>query len=198
MRSGPSSPRRRRNCDRSDPADDHKGDYWDHVAFDPEHRLVVAVVPGARDVEGTEALVGEFRRRTGGRAMGLMTSDRLSGLRDGDPACLRRDGHAAPHRQAGPAQGAVHGAAPGLAYAAVEKVREKGRVVEIVTRVVFGTMAAVAAALAGSGVSRSINTSFAGASQRDGPAPQRQEVAEDLSVLEGLALPRGGHLLHDV
>ena len=28
---------------RSDPADDHKGDYWDHVAFDPEHKLVVAV-----------------------------------------------------------------------------------------------------------------------------------------------------------
>ena len=32
--------------------------------------------------------------------------------------------------------------------------------VEILTRVVFGTMAAVAAALAGSRVSRSINTSF--------------------------------------
>ena len=63
------------NCDRRDPADDHKGDCWDHVAFDPEHRLVVAVVPGARDVEGTEALVGEFRRRTGGRAMRPMTSD---------------------------------------------------------------------------------------------------------------------------
>jgi IS1 family transposase len=63
------------HCDRSDPADDHKGDYWDHVAYDPEHRLVVAVVPGARDVEGTEALVGEARRRTGGRIMRLMTSD---------------------------------------------------------------------------------------------------------------------------
>jgi hypothetical protein len=39
-------------------------------------------------------------------------------------------------------------------------VRKKGRVVEILTRVVFGTMAAVAAALAGSRVSRSINTSL--------------------------------------
>ena len=63
------------HCDRSDPADDPKGDDWDHFGFDPEHRLVIAVVPGARDVEGTEALVGEFRRRTGGRAMRLMTSD---------------------------------------------------------------------------------------------------------------------------
>ena len=74
MRSGPSSPRTtpqalEANCDRSNPADDHKGDYWDHVALDPEHRLVVAVVPGARTIENTEALVQEFRRRTGGRLM---------------------------------------------------------------------------------------------------------------------------------
>ena len=49
---------------------------------------------------------------------------------------------------------------PGLNYAMVEKRREKGRVVEILTRVVFGTMAAVLAALAQSRVSRWINTSF--------------------------------------
>jgi IS1 family transposase len=48
----------------------------------------------------------------------------------------------------------------GLVYTTVEKGRKKGRVVEILTRVVFGTMAAVAAALAGSRVSRLINTSF--------------------------------------
>ena len=30
------------------PGDDHKGDWWDHVAYDPEHKLVLAVVPGAR------------------------------------------------------------------------------------------------------------------------------------------------------
>jgi hypothetical protein len=48
----------------------------------------------------------------------------------------------------------------GLVYATVEKVRKKGRVVEILTRVVFGTMAALAAALAESRVSRSVNTSL--------------------------------------
>src|SRR4051812_32036207 len=63
------------NCDRDDPADDHKGDCWDHVAFDPEHKLVVAVVPGKRTAENTEALVEDFRRRTEGRLMDLMTSD---------------------------------------------------------------------------------------------------------------------------
>jgi hypothetical protein len=48
----------------------------------------------------------------------------------------------------------------GMNYATVEKRREKGRVVEIVTRVVFGTMAAVQAVLAKSKASRRINTSF--------------------------------------
>lgn len=48
----------------------------------------------------------------------------------------------------------------GLTYAAVEKCREKGRVVEIVTRAVFGTMAAVTAARARSAAGRAINTSF--------------------------------------
>jgi IS1 family transposase len=42
----------------------------------------------------------------------------------------------------------------------VTKRREKGRVVEVGTRVVFGTIAAVLAALGASKVSRAINTSF--------------------------------------
>jgi hypothetical protein len=41
-----------------------------------------------------------------------------------------------------------------------EKTREKGRVVRIVTRVVFGTIAAVTAALGMSRASRAVNTSF--------------------------------------
>ena len=49
---------------------------------------------------------------------------------------------------------------PGLTYATVEKRREKGRVAEILTRVIFGTIAAVVAALARPGAGRTINTSF--------------------------------------
>ena len=48
----------------------------------------------------------------------------------------------------------------GLTYAVVEKTRERGRVVRVATRVVFGTVEAVAAALKRSRVSRAINTSF--------------------------------------
>jgi hypothetical protein len=47
-----------------------------------------------------------------------------------------------------------------LTYAVVEKVREKGRVVKVLTRVVFATMAAVTWALGLSRVSQAINTSF--------------------------------------
>jgi hypothetical protein len=47
-----------------------------------------------------------------------------------------------------------------LTDAVVEKTRAKGRVVKLLTRVVFGTMAAVVAALAMSRVSTVINTSF--------------------------------------
>jgi IS1 family transposase len=148
------------NCDRADPADAHKGDYWDHVAFDPEHRLVVAVVPGARDIEGTEALVGEFHRRTEGRTMRLMTSDSYPAY---ETAILGAYGETVtPPRTGKPGRpkSPFRVPRPDLVYATIEKVRKKGRVVEILTRVVFGTMAAVAAALAGSRVSRAINTSF--------------------------------------
>jgi hypothetical protein len=63
------------NCDPSDPADARKGDHWDHVALDPDHRLVVSVVPGKRTAEDTGASVQDFRRRTAGRLMGLITTD---------------------------------------------------------------------------------------------------------------------------
>ena len=67
--------KKQKNCDPADPADDHKGDWWDHVAFDPEHRLVLAVVPGARSIENAEEVVAEVKDRTGGAPPRLMTSD---------------------------------------------------------------------------------------------------------------------------
>jgi len=61
-----------------------------------------------------------------------------------------------PGRPKGPTQTVPEG----LTYAVVEKVREKGRMVRVSSRVVFGTLAAVALALGMSGVSRAINTAF--------------------------------------
>src|SRR3954471_4771766 len=135
------------NCDHSEPGDDHKGDYWDHVAFDPEHRLILGVVPGARTIENTEILVEYFRRRTGGRLMNLMTSDDYPAY---ETAILHAYGETVvPPRTGKPGRPKVpYKAAPaGLNYAVVTKRREKGRVVEVGTRVVFGTVAAVLSAL---------------------------------------------------
>jgi IS1 family transposase len=148
------------NCDRDDPADDRKGDCWDHVALDPEHKLVVAVVPGKRTAENTEALVEEFRRRTGGRLMDLMTSDDYPAY---ETAILHAYGATVtPPRTGKPGRpkAPYQAPPPGLTYATVTKRREKGRVVEVGTRIVFGTIAAVLAALGMSKVSRTINTAF--------------------------------------
>ena len=130
------------------------------MAIDPESRLVLAVVPGARDAESVEEVVDEVKDRTGGRVLDLMTSDDYPAY---ETALLNAYGQEVATTPRGrPSRRMVPEKVPppGLNYATVEKRREKGRVVEIVTRVVFGTMAAVVAALARSKVSRWINTSF--------------------------------------
>ncbi len=130
------------------------------MAIDAESRLVLAVVPGTRDAEAVEAVVGEVKGRTGGRVLDLATSDDYPAY---ETALLNAYGQEVATTATGrPSRKMIPDKAPpaGMNYATVEKRREKGRVVEIVTRVVFGTMAAVQAVLAKSKASRSINTSF--------------------------------------
>ena len=67
--------KKQKNCDPDDPADAHGGDCWDHVALDPEHRLVLAVVPGARTIENTEAVGHEVKERLQNRTPELITTD---------------------------------------------------------------------------------------------------------------------------
>jgi IS1 family transposase len=152
--------KKQKNCDPNNPADDRKGDTWDHVAIDAESRLVVSVVPGERTTEGVIAVVEDFRRRTGGRLMDLITTDGYPAYAE---AILAAYGETiTPPRtgKRGRPRAAYKVAPEGLTYAVVEKAREKGRVVSIATRVVFGTIAGVIAALGRSKASRAINTSF--------------------------------------
>ena len=121
---------------------------------------MLAVVPGARDAESVEEVVAEVKDRTGGRVMDLMTSDDYPAY---EAAILQAYGQEVTTTPTGRTSRRLvpeKVPPPGLTYATVEKRREKGRAVEIVTRVVFGTVAAVTAALARSKVSRSINVSF--------------------------------------
>jgi IS1 family transposase len=148
------------HCDPDDPADANRGDWWDHVAYDPEHRLVLCVVPGARDVECVEEVVDETKQRTGGRVMRLMTSDAYSAYETAILAAYGQEVTTTPSGRESRRLVPEKVPPPDLNYAVVEKRREKGRVVEVLTRVVFGTMAAVLAALGQSRVSRWINVSF--------------------------------------
>jgi len=52
------------------------------VALDPEHRLIVSVVPGKRSPDHVRLLLEDFRRRTAGRIMNLMTSDEYPAYRE--------------------------------------------------------------------------------------------------------------------
>jgi hypothetical protein len=130
------------------------------VALDPESRLVLAVVPGARDAEGVEEVVGEVKDRTGGRVLDLVTSDDYPAY---ETALLEAYGQEVTTTATGrPSRKMIPEKVPppGMSYATVEKRREKGRVVAVITRVIFGTMAAVQVAPARSKASRRINVSF--------------------------------------
>jgi IS1 family transposase len=115
------------------------------VAYDPEHRLVVGVVVGKRAEDNARRVVQEFRERTDGRPINLMTSDEYPAY-----AGAIADAYAEP--------GA--GLPEWLAYATVHKTREKNRVVKVEARVVFGTLLSVAAAVLWSLVSWCVNTVF--------------------------------------
>jgi hypothetical protein len=122
--------------------------------------LVLCVVPGARDVENVEEVVQETKRRTGGRLLRLMTSDAYPAYETAILEAYGQDQTTTPSGRESRRMVPEKVPPPELTYATVEKRKEKGRVVEILTRVVFGTMAAVLAALGQSSVSRWINTSF--------------------------------------
>jgi hypothetical protein len=150
------------NCDPADPADARKGDHWDHVASDPDHRLVVSVVPGKRTAEKTRELVQDLRRRTSGRLMDLITTDEYAPYRG---AILEAYGETVtPPRtgKRGRPRGSYKVAPAGLTYATVPKTRVRGRVTKVERRIIFGTAGSVGTALARSASSRTVNTSFVG------------------------------------
>jgi hypothetical protein len=165
-----------KHCNDDVTDDSQQGDNWDHVAYDPEHRLVVRIVPAKRTAKNVEKLVNDFKKRTGGRSfdfaqdkiMNLMTSDEykpyepVPSVVEGK-AVLKAYGENAKVVHAGKRgrpKGSSHVPAKGLVYATVHKSRRKGRVVKIDLRAVFGSKAQVEAAIEASSVSNVINTAF--------------------------------------
>src|SRR4051794_5091096 len=131
--------KKEKNCDDDDPEDRFRGDCWDHVAFDPEHRLVVSVVPGERTAGSVQELVNDVKERLGGRAPELITTDEYSSY---EGAILEAFGtEVVPPRTGKPGRPrkSYKVAAAGLNYATVHKARKKGRVVGVARRGVFCT-----------------------------------------------------------
>ena len=120
----------------------------------------MSVVPGKRTAQNVERLVEDVKRRTVGRMLNLITTDEYPPYQQailnayGDaviPPRTGKPGRPKAPRKVSPAN---------LKYATVHKTREKGRVVEIDYRVVFGTAEQIEQALAQSQVSNQINTAF--------------------------------------
>jgi IS1 family transposase len=149
--------KKQKNCAADE---ERRGDCWDHVALDPESRLVVSLAVGKRTEDATHTLVRDFHQRTGGRMMRLMTSDEYpvyaAAIREtyGQVVTPPRTGRRGRPRHP------YTVIPPDLTYATVHKDRENNRVVAVSTRVVFGTVLAVVLALLASAVSRAVNTCF--------------------------------------
>jgi IS1 family transposase len=132
-----------KNCRPGDPADDLKGDCWDHVALDPDSRLVLEVVVGPRTGDLAVLLLE-------GAAPELITSDEWSAYPE---AILEVFGEAVtPPRTGTPGRPPGPRVEPpsGMCYAAVPKRREGNRVVSVEEHVVFGEL----------GEGRRANTSY--------------------------------------
>jgi transposase-like protein len=146
--------KKERHCDwLADEDDMLKGDQWDFVALDPDSRLVLSALVGKRLLDNAVLLLEDARGRLGGRVPQLITSDEWAGYAEaikavfGEEVVPPRTGR--PGRPAGPRKEVP----AGLNHATVHKARRKGRVVGVVTRVVLGLVAAVAALLGGKRVS---------------------------------------------
>jgi IS1 family transposase/transposase-like protein len=135
------------------------GDSWIWIAFAPVWRLVLAFVAGKRTQASANLLLERVAHVTDA-TIPFFTSDQLAEYRTAllhvygqwqQPARKGDRGRFPNPRRIAPAD---------LLYAQVVKQRERGAVVAVSTKVVFGDAAAIQAQLATSSTSTTINTSF--------------------------------------
>ena len=140
--------------------EDEYGNNWDYVAYDPVNKLVISVVPGKRNTENTNKVVGELKKRTGGKLLDLIVTDEYKPYKEailyhyGDEIPQERNG------KTGRLPKSKYEAPKGLNYAVVHKTRKKGRVVNIELKTVFGEDDDIKKALQNSRVSQCVNTAF--------------------------------------
>jgi len=135
------------------------GDAWIWIAFAPVWRLVLAFVVGKRTQASANLLLERVAQVTDDR-IPFFTSDQLAEYRTAllhtygqwyQPARNGNRGRYPERRRKAP---------PDLLYAQVVKQRERGTVVAVTTKMVFGDAQAITARLHTSSVSTTVNTSF--------------------------------------
>lgn len=152
--------KKRKHCNNDVSEDLLQGDNWDHVAYDPENRLVISVIPGKRTAKNIEKLVLDFKKKTDGRIMNLITSDEYRPYKRAILKAYGKNTAVVHTGKRGRPKGSHRVPVKGLIYATVHKTRRKGRVVKIDLRAVFGSKSEVEAAIETSAVSNMINTAF--------------------------------------
>jgi IS1 family transposase len=135
------------------------------VILDPETKLIVSLVVGRRDADSVVRLFTDFYERTGGHLPQLIVTDEYAPY---EAVILDTYGVTREELTLTPEEEREYDR-EGMArfffpveitYATVHKEKEKGRVVAVEERVVFGTAERAEQALAESGSSEVINTSF--------------------------------------
>ncbi|HSH77542.1 MAG TPA: helix-turn-helix domain-containing protein [Herpetosiphonaceae bacterium] len=135
------------------------GDAWVWIAFAPVWRVVLAFVAGQRSQASANLLLERVAHVTAA-GIPFFTSDQLAEYRTallhvyGQWQQPKRNGDRGryPHRRRVPP--------PDLLYAQVVKQRERGEVVAVTRKVVFGAADAIQARLATLPTSTTVNTSF--------------------------------------
>lgn len=133
------------------------GDAWVWIAFSPVCKLVPAWVVGKRTLAHARRLVFRLKSATNGQ-IPFFTSDELPHYADALLEVYGEWVQPARHGSRGRFPKPRRVPPPDLCYAVVVKERENGRVVEVTTRIVYGTAEQVEAALRASSVSHAINT----------------------------------------
>ena len=128
--------------------------------MDSESRLLLSLVPGKRTGENCDKLVQDVKMRTGGRTDLLMTTDEHAPYEAAIEKAYSVEVAQAKPPGPGRPPGPKREMPKDLCYATVRKTREKGRVVEVVCKLVFGSAVLLGWLLSRSRVSRTINTSF--------------------------------------
>ena len=139
--------------------DESYGDAWVWVAIAPVWRLILAFVIGKRDQNNANLLLDRVAHVTNDH-IPFFTSDQLPQYRQ---ALLHTYGQwVKPERNGDRGRFPKPRQVPpsNLLYAQVVKRRQKGRVVEVSTKIIFGNDHQIKAQLDASPTSQTINTSF--------------------------------------